>query len=204
MTRIALHSNVPFDRPAAAPWFPSAEERSDVSTRVQCRGQGATPSPAVSVAEPGDVHVDLYTSSVLMLAFIFREASSDFLPQGKLRTSSFTAGKQKFCFVLSFLCPLSRPLGGRARGVSLVKPVRDGADWHGARSADFDRLDVASGGRQHFSQFHPLVNTLTHTHTFTHSLLQCSVSLVVISQRTPSGLAPKALPEPKKVVQRRA
>ena len=42
---------------------PSAEERSDVSTRAQCRGQGATPPPAVSVAEPGDVHVDLNTSS---------------------------------------------------------------------------------------------------------------------------------------------
>ena len=42
---------------------PSAEERSDVGTRAQCRGQGATPPPAVSVAEPGDVHVDLNTSS---------------------------------------------------------------------------------------------------------------------------------------------
>ena len=86
--------------------FPSAEERSDVSTRVQCRGQGATSSPAVSVAEPGDVHVDQYTSSVLMLAFIFREASSDFLPQGKLSTSGFTAGKKKFP---PFYGPVTKP-----------------------------------------------------------------------------------------------
>ena len=42
---------------------PSAEERSDVSTRAQCRGQGATPPPMVCGAELGDDHVDLITFS---------------------------------------------------------------------------------------------------------------------------------------------
>ena len=44
-------------------WCPSAEERSDVSTRAQCRGQGATPPPMVCGAELGDDHVDLITFS---------------------------------------------------------------------------------------------------------------------------------------------
>ena len=44
-------------------WCPSAEERSDVSTRAQCRGQGATPPPVVCGAELGDDHVDLITFS---------------------------------------------------------------------------------------------------------------------------------------------
>jgi hypothetical protein len=95
---------------------------------------------------------------------------------------------QKFCFAfaLSFLCPFSWPLGGHVRGGSLVKPVRGGADWHGARSTGIDRLDVASGERQHSPSFilWSILTTLTHTH-----LHQCSVSLVFISQRTPSGLS---------------
>ena len=41
----------------------SAEERSDVSTRAQCRGQGATPPPVVCGAELGDDYVDLITFS---------------------------------------------------------------------------------------------------------------------------------------------
>ena len=83
------------------------------------------------------------------------------------------------------MCPFSWPLGGHVRGGSLVKPVRGGADWHGARSTGIDRLDVASGGRQHSLSFilWSILTTLTHTH-----LHQCSVSLVFISQRTPSGL----------------
>ena len=50
------------------------------------------------------------------------------------------------------------------------------------------RLDVASGGRQHSLSFilWSILTTLTHTH-----LHQCSVSLVFISQRTPSGLLTK-------------
>ena len=78
-----------------------------------------------------------------------------------------------------------RDLGGHVRGGSLIKPVRGGADWHGARSTGIDRLDVASGGRQHSLSFilWSILTTLTHTH-----LHQCSVSLVFISQRTPSGL----------------
>ena len=41
--------------------------------------------------------------------------------------------------------------------------------------ARFDRLDIASGGRQRPSHFHPMVNTHPHTHTQLHY----SVSLVV-------------------------
>ena len=105
----------------------------------------------------------------------------------KVRLWTPRCQSQKFCFAfaLSFLCPFSWPLGGHVRGGSLVKPVRGGADWHGARSTGIDRLDVASGGRQHSLSFilWSILTTLTHTH-----LHQCSVSLVFISQRTPSGL----------------
>ena len=45
----------------------------------------------------------------------------------------------------------------------------------GSTNARFDRLDIASGGRQRPAHFHPLVNT--HPHTYTQ--LQYSVSLVV-------------------------
>ena len=50
-------------RPLRGGRCPSAEERSDVSTRAQCRGQGATPPPMVCGAELGDDHVDLITFS---------------------------------------------------------------------------------------------------------------------------------------------
>ena len=112
---------------------------------------------------------------------------SDFLSQAKwdLWTPRCQSQKFRFAFAVSFLCPFSWPLGGHVRGGSLVKPVRGGADWHGARSTGIDRLDVASGGRQHSLSFilWSILTTLTHTH-----LHQCSVSLVFISQRTPSGL----------------
>ena len=49
---------------------PSAEERSDVSTRAQCRGQGATPPPMVCGAELGDDHVDLITFSWISVSLI--------------------------------------------------------------------------------------------------------------------------------------
>ena len=105
----------------------------------------------------------------------------------KVRLWTPRCQSQKFCFAfaLSFLCPFSWPLGGHVRGGSLVKPVRGGADWHGARSTGIDRLDVASGGRQHSLSFilWSILTTLTPTH-----LHQCSVSLVFISHRTPSGL----------------
>ena len=114
----------------------------------------------------------------------------DSLPlTSKVRLWTPRCQSQKFCFAfaLSFLCPFSWPLGGHVRGGSLVKPVRGGADWHGARSTGIDRLDVASGGRQNSLSFilWSILTTLTHTH-----LHQCSVSLVFISQRTPSGLLP--------------
>ena len=97
---------------------PSAEERSDVSTRAQCCGQEATPPPAVSVAEPGDVHVDL----------------NSLFTRSQLRLPS-------------------------------LRQIED-LGLHGGK----EKIDVASGGRQHFSQFHPLVNTHTHTHTHLFSV----------------------------------
>ena len=67
-----------------------------------------------------------------------------------------------------------------------------------ARSTGIDRLDVASGGRQHPLSFilWSILTTLTHTH-----LHQCSVSLVFISQRTPSGLGGSGGAEPKCIIE---
>ena len=120
-------------------------------------------------AELGDDHVDLITFSWISVSLI---QSRGGLPShiSKVRSLTPRCQSQKFCFAfaLSFLCPFSWPLGGHVRGGSLVKPVRGGADWHGARSTGIDRLDVASGGRQHSLSFilWSILTTHTHTHNF--------------------------------------
>ena len=66
-------------------------------------------------------------------------------------------------------------LGVMDAALSLGSVTLGHACQAGSTNAQFDRLDIASGGRQRPAHFHPLVNT--HPHTYTQ--LQYSVSLVV-------------------------
>ena len=143
---------------------PSAEERSDVSTRAQCRGQGATPPPMVCGAELGDDHVDLITFSWISVSLIQSRGGLPSHKQSEIFDSAVPKPKVLFCFCFVFLVSLLVAFGWPRQGGQSCQASSRRCRLAWSQKHRHRPARRRLRGEAAFSQFHPLVNT-HHSHT---------------------------------------